>query len=72
MSRHDDQPRLRHMVDHAVEAVELTRGRKLRILRFAGRFLLVVEAYGPFSSRTRRRHGVHGKHKPSFPRAERD
>ncbi len=27
MSRHDDQPRLRHMLDHAVEAVGMTRGR---------------------------------------------
>jgi uncharacterized protein with HEPN domain len=27
MSRHDDHPRLRHMRDHAVEAVEMTRGR---------------------------------------------
>jgi len=27
MSQHDDEPRLRHMLDHAVEAVELTRGR---------------------------------------------
>jgi hypothetical protein len=26
MSRHDDQPKLRHMLDHAVEAVEMTRG----------------------------------------------
>lgn len=27
MSRHDDQPKLRHMLDHAVEAVEMTRGK---------------------------------------------
>jgi uncharacterized protein with HEPN domain len=27
MSRHDDEPRLRHMLDHAVEAVEMTRGK---------------------------------------------
>jgi uncharacterized protein with HEPN domain len=27
MSRHDDQPKLRHMFDHAVEALEMTRGR---------------------------------------------
>ena len=27
MSRHNEEPRLRHMLDHAVEAVEMTRGR---------------------------------------------
>ena len=27
MRRHDDQPKRRHMLDHAVEAVEMTRGR---------------------------------------------
>lgn len=27
MSRHDDEVRLRHMLDHAQEAVELCRGR---------------------------------------------
>lgn len=27
MSRHDDEPRLRHMMDHAIEAVEMVRDR---------------------------------------------
>jgi len=28
MTRHDDTIRLRHMLDHALEAVEMTRGRR--------------------------------------------
>jgi uncharacterized protein with HEPN domain len=28
MTRHDDAVRLRHMLDHATEAVEMVRGRK--------------------------------------------
>jgi uncharacterized protein with HEPN domain len=27
MSRHEDQPRSRHMLDHAIEAVQMARGR---------------------------------------------
>jgi uncharacterized protein with HEPN domain len=27
MSRHDDEPRLRHMLDHALEAVQMVQGR---------------------------------------------
>ena len=27
MSRHEDEVRLRHMLDHALEAVELAKGR---------------------------------------------
>jgi uncharacterized protein with HEPN domain len=27
MSRHDDRRRLRHMLDHAVEAFEMTQGK---------------------------------------------
>lgn len=28
MTRHNDRIRLRHMLDHALEAIELTRGKK--------------------------------------------
>lgn len=27
MSLHDDETRLRHMLDHAIEAIEMTHGR---------------------------------------------
>jgi hypothetical protein len=27
MSRHDDETRVRHMLEHAIEAMEMTRGR---------------------------------------------
>jgi len=27
MSRHEDQPRLLHMLDHATEAIEMAQGR---------------------------------------------
>lgn len=32
MSQHDDTPRLRHMLDHAVEAVEIAANRERRDL----------------------------------------
>lgn len=32
MTRHDDAIRLRHMLDHALEAVEMTCGRQLQHL----------------------------------------
>ncbi len=64
MSRHDDQPRLRHMLDHAVEAVELSRERTRadldtdRPLNLAlVRLLEIVgEAAARISNETRDRH----------------
>jgi uncharacterized protein with HEPN domain len=64
MSRHDDQPKLRHMLDHAVEAVEMTRGRtradvdtdrqlNLALVRLVE---IVGEAASRVSSETRERY----------------
>lgn len=33
MSRHDDRVRLRHMLDYAIEAIELTQGKTMQDLR---------------------------------------
>jgi len=64
MSRHDDQVRLRHMLDHAREAVELAAGRKRadldadRMLNLSHTRLLEVigEAASRVSSAERERH----------------
>lgn len=64
MSRHDDQPRLRHMLDHALEAVAMARGRTRadldtdRQLNLAlVRLLEIVgEAAARISNETRERH----------------
>jgi uncharacterized protein with HEPN domain len=64
MSRHDDQVRLRHMLDHAEEAIELTRGKvredleKERLLQLGLVRLveIVGEAAVKVTKDTQRRH----------------
>jgi uncharacterized protein with HEPN domain len=64
MSRHDDEPRLRHMLGHALEAIEMARGRTRadldtdRQLNLAlVRLLEIVgEAAARVSNETRERH----------------
>jgi uncharacterized protein with HEPN domain len=64
MSRHEDRPRLRHMLDHASEAIEMVRKRKRpdidtdRQLNLALVRLLEIigEAAGRVSAETRERY----------------
>ena len=55
MTQHDDGIRLRHMLDHALEAVELTRGRQRddlkrdRVLQLA--LVRLVEIIGEAATR---------------------
>ena len=64
MSRHDERTAIRHMIDHAREAVSLTVGRtpeqtesdRLLQLALARLFEIVGEAANRVSSETRARH----------------
>ncbi len=71
MTRHDDRARLRHMLDHAVEAVALAKGRtrqdldvdRLLNLSLVRLLEIVGEAAARLSSETRDLH-------PSIPWAD--
>jgi len=47
MSRHEDQPRLRHMLDHPIEAVDMSRARTRMVrLSFDGRYIRGLDKAG--------------------------
>jgi len=64
MSKHDDRVRLRHMLDHAREAVALMEGKnrsdletsRLHLLAIVRLIEVVGEAAGRVSKATQRRH----------------
>jgi uncharacterized protein with HEPN domain len=71
MTRHDDLTRLRHMLDHAVEAVEMATGRRPEDLESDRQFCLamtrLVEIIGEAAARV----SAEGQRKwPAIPWAE--
>jgi uncharacterized protein with HEPN domain len=71
MTRHDDPTRLRHMLDHAIEAVEMAKGRRREDLEGDRQFCLamtrLVEIVGEAAARV----SADGQRKwPAIPWAE--